>query len=237
MKVLIGALIILLYSSCELHEQSAYLNVKGEESIFNLEKVDTLFAAVINNDYEYLDQELLKDRSFVNIKNEQGQLLLLKAIEAKKFLLVVLLLDYGADSSLRDNDGLGPFDIIKDFKEGNSWQKLLETGVVDDSFLNKQLVHLITEGAVDIQDKILRQMKIYIDRGADLNIVEKRFPLIAHAALKNMEDVVRYLCERGDVDINVKIRNKTLLHFIKAQMRRKPELSNIYDLLVSYGAV
>ena len=232
-------LLMTLFSlfSCELHEQSAYLKVKSDNSTFNLEKVDTLFAAVINNDYELLDQELIKDRSFVNVKNEQGQLLFLEALKTKKFLLVILFLENGADTSIKDDEGIGVFDVINSYKDKDSWINLLETGVVDNVFLNKQLVNLVKEGAVDSQDKIIRQMKIYIERGADLNIVDSRFPLIAHAALKNMFDVVKHLCERGDVDINAKVGRKTLLGFIKDKMRRSPELASIHDLLASFGAI
>ena len=238
MKLLLSALILLVLCSCELHEQSAYLNTVGDEATFNLEKVDTLFAAVINNDYELLEKELLKDRSFININNDQGQILITESVRLKRRLLVALLLSHGADVKLKDQNGDDVYKIVDSYDDKDVWIDLFNTGNSQGQYLNDGLINLVTSGAHDNQEITIMFIKLYIAKGADINIRNNRkYTILTIAASKNLSKLVEYLCERGDIDINAKVGRYTTLGLIEKLIRRNPELVTIKELLVSYGAI
>ncbi|MCP4914165.1 MAG: hypothetical protein GY909_13720 [Oligoflexia bacterium] len=237
MRILILGILIIISVSCEMHKQEAFSNNSGESKGFLLSKSDEAFKAISENEVSALRTILEEGTYETNALSENGKLLLNEAVKVKKVLITLLLLDNGADITLEDEEGNSALDLIADYAEKDQWEKLLKKEDLDSSFLASKAVTLVSETAIDTQDKTKEMLTEYFNYGVDVNSRSKsQFPLLAIAGSKALTELTRFLCEQDSIDVNAKIRRRSILAVMKKLKRRNPAIGEVIEILKSYGA-
>lgn len=231
-------LFILLLCSCELHEQTAFTTKRDTSNKVTLSEIDDLFLAVNDDKYFLLKSKVEANPDLVNVVNDSDKSLLMAAVEKKQILTVKLFVDNGADTGFTNKEGLGVFDIVESFEEElrENFELVLEGEDIPLELLSDMSVKLVAEAAQDQQEKVWKLLNIYFDLGVDVNTKNKRgFTLLGVAAFKPLPQTTASLCRHEGVDVNAKIKNKTILFNLKRQMRRRKELAPIYEIIEQCG--
>lgn len=238
MKGVVCTLLVLFVSSCELHEQEALVSRESDEQVFTLSNVEEMFVAIINDDYFKLKLLLDEQEDLVNTPNGQGQLLIVEAIRAENRFLAHLLVLRGANISLRDNSNLSAIDLVSRLDDHlkEEWESILDGQDFEQEYLNELSLTLASETSQRSEENSIKRLDLYLVLGADVNARKGRNTLLMIVASKGLENMVRYLCERDDLNINEKVGRYTALGLVKALTRRNPELKKISDILLEYGA-
>lgn len=238
MKNILMLSLIFLISACEFHEQEAFGSQNETSKVFTASAIETLFDTINTNNFFALKTLVEEDNSVVNLTNNSNQSLLIAALDKKQALSVHLLVNSGADVSYKNGDGKTASDVIASFAtdEQSDWRAILSGGDIPATILNTKTLELVSETAQDSQDKTWRLLQTYFERGGDVNAKNKRgFNLLAIAVFKPLPQLTQNLCSTPGVDVNARIRRKTILANLKAQMRRRPELVPMYDILSACG--
>jgi ankyrin repeat protein len=237
MKKILLLLMTLFFVSCELHEQSAFLNGNETKSVFELKAIEKMFSAISSDDYFGLKELIESQNMDLNIQNEQGQLLLNEALKLEKDLIVSLLIENGASPDEMDKEGSSAREIIKRLPSPEIWDKILQGLKPDQDFLDSKVIQLVSEAAEDQQEIVSGKLSLYFKNGANVNAKNERsYTLLIIVSSKGLTTLVTYLCETEGVDINAKAGRFTALTLTKRLARRDPKLNPVIDILLRYGA-
>jgi ankyrin repeat protein len=194
----------------------------AEKRVKMLQNIHGVIRVGDNDDIKRL---LDKDPALVNKKDNRQETPLHKAIKYKKLDAVKLLLDRGADITTVDKNGKGVLDMARDVdttrllldkapelvKQTNQWDQT-------------PLHDAVRNGKEEL-------VKLYIEKGADVNAVEKSgYSPLLFGASKNLS-IYKALVEAG-ADVNAKTSyGWTLLYVIAGKGRLET-----FKYLVSKGA-
>ena len=233
---------LLFLTSCQMHRQESYITGQTEGPVFALEANDRAFASLSDDDYFVLESILKNGQFDPNHPNASGQILLVEAVRLKKVLFAQLILEEGGDPHLLDSNGDSAYQLVEEFSEDKVrevWLAILQGEELAGEFLDQQAIKLVQEGAQDKQEAIIKNLTILFAKGADVNAKnDSDYTLLMLAALKNLVDLVHFLCNMEEISINMPgIRGHTVLSLLKINVRRRPELVEVMEILRSYGAV
>jgi len=237
MKIIL-VLTFFSFFSCELHEQTSNVTSPSIDQVFDLDVSDQMFVAVIDNDYFLLKELIEKQAALINVTNEQGQLLLTEAVKSDKRFLAHLLVSNGASITLVDSNNNSALNLISKFSGDDleEWQSILEGEDFSHEYLNELSLELVSESSLDNEKDDLLKLDLYLELGASSNAQNSRNSLLMIAASKGLNETVRFLCERDETDVNLKIGRFTVFGLVKRLTRRNPSLKETLEILKGYGA-
>ncbi|XP_046643175.1 serine/threonine-protein phosphatase 6 regulatory ankyrin repeat subunit B-like [Daphnia pulicaria] len=149
--------------------------------------------------------EILKEEEFdINGRNQDGETLLLIAILGNNVNAVRLLLEKGADSTIRDERGYTPFHVaVINYTDPDILNLFLESGKVDinettPKFGRNALHMAVTKSNTAAADFLL-------SKGANPNVTDKDGDTPLHVAAEYAKDmdIVELLLNHPDVDVNL----------------------------------
>ena len=222
---------------CEKHKQAGW--ALGGETLqkFSLQTAEKMFAAVAQDDYFGLETLLEESNEGINEANKEGKFLLHEAIRTNRVLITSLLMKYGADPSLVEEESGDAFSLLEGKTDKEQWENILNLLPLDQKFLDLRSVKIISEAAEDTQGNVQKKLQIFFELGGDVNARNRRkFTLLAIAASKNLPSLTQFLCETDGVEINAKVGRYTILALVKRLSRRDPTLKRIMTILKEFGA-
>jgi cytohesin len=177
----------------------------------------------------------------INGRDQNGKTLLLVAIRTNNVNAVKLLLERGADPTIRDEasrlQGFTPFHMAvwydSDFEILNL---LLESGKVD---INETTEYGQTALHMAIRESNTATAEFLLSKGANPNVADKRGDTPLHWAARNAKDmdIVELLVNHKDVDVNYLNNNSGCSALDYAKKNKHGLSETIVNLLKENGAV
>jgi ankyrin repeat protein len=235
MKLFLTIVSMFIFTSCEMHTQNGFLSGQSQGQVVSLKGSDVLFASLGSNDYFKLKSDLETDEYDINSPNERGNLLINEAIKLDRDLIVMLLIENGADPNELDAKDESAMDLISVNEHQGDWQKIINGEIPSQIFLDLRINNLVQNTAIDTQNDTVKKMELYLNLGANVNSTNQRgFTLLMNASLKGLPEAVTFLCEHPEIDYDVKFRRMNVIGLVKRQMRRNPSLKEILSILNGY---
>lgn len=230
MKLIILILSAIFFFSCELHKQEVRTPPPVEAKVIDLDSIETLIAAVLQDDYFTAKRTLELTSLELNVINEQGKLLLNEAIKLDRLLMGELLISYGALPDESDEFNETARELIQKSAYIDEWKTIFDGGSVSSDYVTKESFILLSETAIDNQDARIHTMGLYRERGADINSINSdNQSLLMIASSKNLVKVVDYLCSFEELDPNLTvtvIRRRREFHITAMFYAQTPEMKS-----------
>jgi ankyrin repeat protein len=211
-----------LLFSCERHEQQVIVPPPKPPVVNELSKDDAIFVALYQKDYNKL-KELLETGNYdVNEASEEGKLLINAAVGLDELFIGELLISFNADPTLLDGEGLSAFNYIEKSTFIEEWKIILSGESLSLDYMTEKSFEIMSETAVDKQLEKIALLKLYFDRGVDLNTInEDNNTLLMIATSKKLPLMIDFLCTFEGLDPN-------LFVVIEKTRRRQVTRYNLY---------
>lgn len=183
---------------------------------------------------------LIEHGAYIEARDQNGCTALMLACTNTDLVMTKMLIQYGASVNVADNDGYTPLDYAKRFCRDETVKFLRERGAVvgDDNAKKKALL----EGA---RDGDLEAVKKAVGFGVNIGTSDTSgWNALAFATNFGNKDVVEYLLQQKDIDVNAmdKKQRITLHHAAKKTRKRAPpqgpdtNQAAIIEMLIQHGA-
>ena len=206
MKRLLLLLSLYTLVSCERHKQEVVIPPAVEAQVIDLNAIDELNTAILQNDYRRVENTLNDNNLNIDVVNEQGKLLLNEAIKLERLLIGELLIFYGANPDSVDQNEQSARELIQESIHIDEWKLVLDGGSVTGDYVTTEAFTLVSEAAIDNQRDKINTLEIYVEKGLDLNYVNSNnLSLLMIATDKNLIEMVNFLCSIDSLDPNLTV--------------------------------
>ena len=237
MKVILSTLILISLFSCELHQQETKTQEQRVRADINLKVISTLSKAVTENNLKLIKSTLNSGNYNINVVDENGDLLILKAIRRNRHIIGDFLLKNGADPVVENEEGISAKRLIEGRADEAEWLALFDGQTLSEPFATENLFQILGETKPSSAERLLPVIKGYLDQGALLNGRNRsKFTPLMIAASNGVLKVVEYFCSFDEIDPNVVVKKRrtevTALYFA-----RQGGFSAVEQALIACGAV
>ena len=237
MKGLLVLTLVFLFS-CELHKQETKTQEQRVRAEVNLGVLSTLAKGVEENDLGLVEKTLNSGKFELNVPDSDGELLIIRAILKKRFAITKLLIEFGADPVVEDEEGHSAKSLIEGTSEESEWLSLFDGSVLSTEFANNLLFNTLGETNQTNDTVKLPLIKTYLELGAEINGQNRRkFTPLMIASSNGAIVVVKYLCSLDDVDPNVVVLTRRRQEITALSLATQAGHRAIKDTLIACGAV
>ena len=182
MNIVTSMLMLLL--SCTLNAaQQKYVQQECVKQKFNFALDQELIAAVKGNNVSLVRTLLFEQQANPNAYDDEGNTPLHLASTPG---LVILLLEFGAKSSLKNKMGQTPLMYHISLKNGSIAQKLMH----DHSIINKQDAHGNTALFYAVKRKMISTVRALLRNGANCTVPNKKGKTITDIADREIAEII-----------------------------------------------
>jgi ankyrin repeat protein len=224
--------------SCEMHKQANMVQGEKEAKVINLTVIATISKAIVQNDIALVKSTLEEGDFEINVIDEDGELILNKAVTSNRFVIASLLLEKGGDPNLENENGLSAKKLIEGSEHESEWLSLFDGGKLSLDFSKELVFNAISDARPDTQERYIDLIKGYIDLGAPLDGTNRgQYTYLMEASSGDLLNVVKLLCSYPETDPNIVV--------VRGRGRRKKEFTalslsksqSVKDELISCGAL
>jgi ankyrin repeat protein len=230
-------LLSLFLLSCEMHKQQSIVQQAVKETIVDLTVIETLSSAIVQNDINLVKATLDGGDFEINVVDENGELVLNKAITSNRFIIADLLLKKGANPEAKNDEDQSAWDIIVGSEYESEWQLLFEEQKLSQDFSSQLIFEALSDARPDTEAQFIDLIKGYIDLGAPLDgLNEAKYSYLMMASSGDLLEVAGLLCEFPETDPNVKVergRGRRKQTFTALTLARSEQMK---ALLIGCGA-
>ncbi len=224
---------VLCLMSCEMHKQENIIQGELEAQNSELSAVDSLTAAIIQNDLDAVKKLLSENGDIdINSPNKEGELILIKAVISNRLVIAYYLIQAGADPTIENEEGDSAESLVQDREDANSWLTIFKGEALEEEVANLEVFKSIKEANAVNEEKYLPLIQIYFLLGANPDARnEGQFSYLMEASGAGLIETVKFLCTLPETDPNVKVvrgrgrRKRTFTALILAQ--KYPEIQNV----------
>jgi ankyrin repeat protein len=221
-KVFLICLVILL-SSCELHEQTNLTGVKTKAKVVNLSVIEEISSAIVQNDMNTIARVLANGEFDINVPDKAGELILNKAIKGNKFVIGDFLLRKGAVAETEDDLGQTGVSLAQKGSYPTDWSNLFGNEKLTSETAKTKVFSYLEGASAANENKFLPLIKELMALGAPMDGADSgSFTYLMIASSKNLTGIVKLFCQFPEIDPNVKVergrgrRKKTFTALILA---------------------
>lgn len=204
--------------SCEMHKQANIVQGEKEAKVINLSVIATISKAIVQNDVALVKSTLETGDFEINVIDEDGELILNKAVTSNRFVIAAILLDKGGDPNLENEEGVSAKALIEGSEFESEWLSLFDGDKLSSEFSKDLVFNAISDSRPDTQGRYIDLIKGYIDLGAPIDGVNRgKYTYLMEASSGDLLSIVNLLCEYPDTDPNIVV--------VRGRGRRKKEFT------------
>lgn len=237
----ITLIFVLIFCSCELHKQETITQEQRVRAEVNLGVLATLSKAISENDLNLIESTLNSGNFEINVVDEDGELLLIKAIQNNRFAIAKLLLTNGADPAAEDDSGQSALTTVSGHSDESEWLSLFNGDNLSETFATEKVFKIVNETNATNVERQLPLIKAFYKLGALVNgRNEAQYTPLMVAASNGVLQVVNFLCSFEDIDPNVVVvrgRGRRKQEFTALSLATQAGHNDVISALVACGAV
>ncbi len=202
LKFLTLFLVLVSFSSCELHKQDTIVPPPVVAKKTDLSIIDSVMVTVLNDDIKGLERILSGNTDIdLNTPDESGTLILNQAVKLNRIFIGEVLLKYGADPTLEDIEGLTAESLGVGSEISLEWENLFTGSPLSEVFLTDLVLKAISETAQDTQQDTISKLDLYFERGAPFDGVnESKYSYLMVASSNDLVQLAQHLCSYPELD-------------------------------------
>lgn len=236
-KISILLLMSFVLFSCEMHKQNNVVQGEKEAKVINLSVIATISKAIVQNDVALVKKTLEEGDFEINVIDEDGELILNKAITSNRFVIANLLLTNGGDPNIENEAGVSARSLIEGSEFESEWLALFNGDKLSLEFSKGLVFNAISDARPDTQARYIDLIKGYIELGAPLDGTNRgQYTYLMEASSGDLLSVINLLCDYPETDPNIVV--------VRGRGRRKQEFTalslsksqEVKDALISCGA-